>query len=126
MGNQRTSPRTSVSLTAHCRIGNAHAREMLGDLSEGGLFLNARGPVQVGAPVRVALALPLPGESRICTLVGTVVRIQRDARGRRTGVGVKLALEEISEADRKALTLFLRESKQAEQPSIQPSMQVAV
>jgi len=106
-GEKRASPRTSVQLTAHCRLGNRYVREAVGDLSQGGLFLRTREVVKEGTAVRVAVALPLTEGPRICTLVGRVVNVHKDARGMRQGVGVVFDSHEIASLDQLALTRFL-------------------
>jgi hypothetical protein len=57
--------------------------------------------------VRVALALPFGDGPRICTLVGNVARIDRDARGLLRGLGVCFLGGEIAAVDREALCGFL-------------------
>jgi uncharacterized protein (TIGR02266 family) len=84
---KRRFRRVPVELVAHCRIGARYVRDAISDLSVGGLFLKTREMVREGSEVRVALALPFAEGPRYCTLVGAVVRIERDARGQR-GVGV--------------------------------------
>lgn len=111
-GEKRASPRTSVQLTAHCRLGNRYVREAVGDLSLGGLFLRTRELVKEGTAVRVAVALPLSEGPRICTLVGRVVNVHKDARGVRLGVGVVFESGEIGSLDQLALTRFLERADQ--------------
>lgn len=106
-GEKRSTPRTPVQLTAHCRLGNRYVREAVGDLSEGGLFLRTREPVKEGTPVRVAVALPLSEGPRICTLVGQVARVHKDEKGLRSGVGVVFESGEIASLDQLALSRFL-------------------
>lgn len=112
-GEKRASPRTSVQLTAHCRLGHRHLKEAVENLSRGGLFLRTREAVKEGAPVRVALSLPLEEGPRICTLVGRVARVHTDARGLRCGVGVAFEAAEITGPDRLALHSFLEQAERA-------------
>lgn len=105
--DKRTFPRIQVALTAHCRIGNRFVRDAIADLSEGGLYLKTREPARAGTPVRVALALPFPDGPRYCTLVGSVARIDRDARGHSKGLGVSFEGTDMQMADRDALKGFL-------------------
>jgi uncharacterized protein (TIGR02266 family) len=110
-GEKRASPRTPVQLTAHCRLGNRYVKEAVGDLSEGGLFLRTREVVKEGTAVRVAVALPLTEGPRICTLIGHVVNIHKDARGQRLGVGVVFESQEIASLDQLALSHFLARAR---------------
>lgn len=104
---KRVFPRISVSLTAHCRIGNRYVRDAVADLSEGGLYLKTREPAREGTPVRVAIALPFVDGPRFCTLVGSVARVDRDARGLPRGVGVTFHGADMAQADRSSLSGFL-------------------
>jgi hypothetical protein len=104
---KRSFPRISVSLTAHCRIGNRYVKDAVADLSEGGLYLRTKEPAKEGTPVRVALALPFLEGPRYCTLVGCVARVDRDHRGFALGLGVVFQGEQISLADRQALVGFI-------------------
>ena len=104
---KRTHPRVPVTLTAHCRIGNRFVRDALGDLSEGGLYLRTKEKAIEGTPVRVALALPLADGPRVITLVGNVVRVDRDARGQAKGLGVSFSGAQIHDVDRQSLTGFI-------------------
>ena len=106
---KRAFTRMAVRLTAHCRLGTRYVREAIADLSLGGLLLKTREPVREGTPVRVAVALPLEEGPEICTLAGTVTRVEKDVRGLRSGVGVYFDPEEIAALDRKALERFLAE-----------------
>jgi uncharacterized protein (TIGR02266 family) len=106
-GEKRSTPRTPVQLTAHCQLGHRFVREAVGDLSEGGFFLRTHEPVREGAPVRVAVALPLSDGSRICTLVGRVARVHKDGRGLPAGVGVAFDRQEMGALDHAALHRFL-------------------
>lgn len=63
-----------------------------------------------GAPVRVALALPSEAGPRVITLVGHVVRIDRDARGFAKGLGVSFSGTEIDPTDRESLRGFIGNS----------------
>ena len=105
---KRVFPRMSVSLTAHCRIGNRYVRDAVGDLSEGGLYLKTREPARQGTPVRVAIALPYADGPRFCTLVGEVARLDRDPKGILRGLGVSFLGQEIAALDREALHGFIR------------------
>ena len=107
---KRVFPRLSVTLTAHCRIGNRYVRDPVGDLSLGGLFLRTRERAREGTPVRVALALPTSTGPRYCTLVGSVARIERDGAGLFRGLGVSFAGEQIGAADRLALERFFKQA----------------
>jgi hypothetical protein len=80
----------SVSLPAHCRLGEDHRRDPLSDISLGGFYLKTTARAAVGTPVRVALALPLTDGLRFCTLVGSVVRVDEDEGGTVRGLGVAL------------------------------------
>jgi uncharacterized protein (TIGR02266 family) len=95
-----------VALTAHCRIGNRFVREAVSDLSAGGLYLKTRELAPRGTPVRVALALPMAEGPHYCTLVGSVARVDRDARGFARGLGVAF-----ESADREALQGFLAQRR---------------
>lgn len=99
--------RIPVALTAHCRIGNRFLREAVGNLSVGGLFLKTRERAKEGTAIRVALALPYADGPRFCTLAGTVVRIERDARGTPHGIGVSFTDDQVSALDRRTLERFL-------------------
>lgn len=103
---KRVHPRVAVTLTAHCRIGNRFVRDAVADLSEGGLFLRTREPARPGTPVRVAIALPASDGVRFCTLVGSVVRVERDAKGH-LGLGVSFSGEDITLGDRETLKGFV-------------------
>jgi uncharacterized protein (TIGR02266 family) len=105
---KRVFPRVSVTLTAHCRIGNRFVRDAVADLSEGGLYLKTREPAREGTPVRVAIALPATDGVRFCTLVGNVARVDRDAKGSARGLGVTFSGEEIALTDRQVLHGFVR------------------
>lgn len=104
---KRIFPRVPVSLTAHCQLGNRYVRDAVADLSAGGLYLKTKEPAREGTPVRVALALPFVDGPRFCTLVGSVVRVERDPKGRSQGLGVCFTGMEISPTDREALSGFL-------------------
>lgn len=104
---KRGSPRIPVALTAHCRIGNRYVKDAVGDLSEGGLFLKTRELAPEGTPVRVALALPMGDGPRYCTLVGSVARVDRDARGSLRGLGVSFT-NDLPRDERAALSGYLR------------------
>lgn len=67
-----------------------------------------------GAPVRVALALPSDDGPRVITLVGHVVRIDRDARGFAKGLGVSFSETEIDPTDRESLRGFIGNSRALE------------
>lgn len=108
---KRGFPRVPVTLTAHCRIGNRFVREALSDLSEGGFYLRTRERAMEGTPVRIALALPSDDGPRVITLVGRVVRIDRDARGFAKGLGVSLSGTEIEPTDRASLSGFIGSSR---------------
>jgi hypothetical protein len=86
-----------VALTAHCRVGHRYVRDVLADLSEGGLFLRTRLVAAEGTEVRLAVALPRDDGPAYCTLVGSVVRVD----GPRRGLGVR-----IREADARARLLL--------------------
>lgn len=105
--DKRVYPRIQVALTAHCRIGNRFVRDAVADLSEGGLYLRTKEPARTGTPVRVALALPFADGPRYCTLVGSVARVDRDARGMTKGLGVSFETVETEVPDRAALKGFL-------------------
>jgi uncharacterized protein (TIGR02266 family) len=104
---KRIFPRIPVALTAHCRIGNRFIRDAVADLSEGGLYLKTREPARAGTPVRVALALPFQDGPRYCTLVGSVARIDKDARGFSKGLGVSFEGIDANLRDHDALKGFL-------------------
>lgn len=104
---KRRARRVPVSLTAHARIGNRFVKEPLGDISAGGLYLKTKELAKMGAEVTVALSLPVKGEARICTLVGSVVRVDRDARGKLCGLGVSLVPDRLGKADLATLRNFL-------------------
>jgi len=105
---KRIFPRVPVTLTAHCQIGNRYVRDAVGDLSAGGLYLKTKEPAREGTSVRVALALPFLDGPKFCTLVGSVARVERDAKGRSQGLGVCFTGMEISPTDRDALAGFLQ------------------
>ncbi|MEW5743200.1 MAG: PilZ domain-containing protein [Myxococcota bacterium] len=105
---KRVFPRVAVTLTAHCRIGNRFVRDAVADLSEGGLYLKTREPAREGTPVRVAIALPATDGVRFCTLVGSVARVDRDAKGSAKGLGVSFSSPDITVTDRQTLTGFVR------------------
>lgn len=105
--DKRVFPRIQVALTAHCRIGNRFVRDAVADLSEGGLYLRTKEAAKTGTPVRVALALPFSGGPKYCTLVGVVVRVDRDARGAVKGLGVSFEGMGTDLHDRAALKGFL-------------------
>lgn len=102
--------RVTVALTAHCRIGNGFLRVPVSNLSVSGLLLRTRERAKEGTPVRVALALPDPDGSRICTLVGKVARVAVDPRGLPCGLGVRFHDEQIAPADRASLQRFIAEN----------------
>ena len=103
---KRAEPRLAVTLAAHCRVGDRYLRESLTDVSPSGLFLATRERFAMGAPVRVALALPYADGPRFCTLVGTVVRVAHDPAGSPNGLGV--AFEgEVNGLDRELLKGFI-------------------
>ena len=105
--DKRVFPRIQVALTAHCRIGNRFVRDAVADLSEGGLYLRTKEAAKAGTPVRVALALPFAGGPKYCTLVGVVVRVDRDSRGVVKGLGVSFEGMGTDLHDRAALKGFL-------------------
>lgn len=107
--DKRRTPRVSVSLTAHCRIGNRFIRDPVADLSVGGLYLRTHEPARAGTPVRAALALPSQEGPRYLTLVGSVARVDTDARGHAQGLGVAFAQEQMAAQDREALGAFIAE-----------------
>jgi Tfp pilus assembly protein PilZ len=107
--DKRRTPRVSVSLTAHCRIGNRFIRDPVADLSLGGLYLRTHEPARAGTPVRAALALPTQDGPRYLTLVGSVARVDTDPRGHAQGLGVAFAEDQMREQDRRALGLFIAE-----------------
>jgi hypothetical protein len=107
---KRGSKRVSVTLVAHCRIGNRFTREAVIDLSSGGLYLRTRELAKKGTPVRVALALPHDGGPRFCTLVGAVVREDRDPFGKLKGLGVSFDPAQTPLHDRTVLTTFVTRS----------------
>jgi hypothetical protein len=99
--------RVVVSLIAHCRIGNRFTRDSVIDLSSGGLYLRTREIAKKGTPVRVALALPHDGGPKFCTLVGAVVREDRDPFGKHKGLGVCLDPAQTALHDRTVLSSFV-------------------
>src|SRR4051812_24334495 len=101
---KREFTRIPVTLTAHCRIGNRFLREAVGNLSVGGLYLRTPERAKEGTPVQVALALPYGDGPRFCTLAGTVVRVDRDAKGSPSGLGVSFNESQIGPLDRLTLT----------------------
>ncbi len=107
LSEKRIFPRVPVALTAHCRIGNRYVRDAVADLSTGGLYLKTKEPARAGTAVRVALALPSNEGPKICTLVGSVARIDRDSRGFLKGLGVSFTPTEMAPLDRSALVGFL-------------------
>ncbi len=111
--DRRVFPRIQVALTAHCRIGNRFVRDAVADLSEGGLYLRTREPARAGTAVRVALALPFTDGPRYCTLVGTVARVDHDARGGTRGLGVSFEGLSTDVRDRESLRGFLSETQPA-------------
>lgn len=104
---KREHERVPVTLTAHCRIGTRFVREAVGNLSNGGIYLRTRERAQEGTQVRIALALPYGDEPRFCTLVGTVVRVDRDDRGKPAGLAVSFADDQVSTVDRLTLQRFV-------------------
>lgn len=104
---KRTSRRVPVDITAHARIGNRFVKEPLGDISAGGLYLRTKEAAKEGIAVTVALALPEKDGSKICTLVGNVVRVDRDQKGKLKGLGISFKGEQMSKADLDALRGFL-------------------
>ena len=108
--DKRVFPRIQVALTAHCRIGNRFVKDAVADLSEGGLYLKTREPAREGTPVRVALALPFADGPRYCTLVGSVARIDKDAKGFSRGLGVCFEKLDEHAGDRDALRGFLEKT----------------
>ena len=104
---KREAKRIPVVLKARCRIGNRFVRESIGNLSAGGLYLQTREPVKEGTQVRVALALPGGDAPKICTLVGTVARVDRDEHGAQRGLGISFAPDQISVLDRVNLRRFI-------------------
>ena len=107
--DKRRTPRVSVHLTAHCRIGNRFIRDPVADLSVGGLYLRTHEPARAGMPVRAALALPSREGPRYLTLVGSVARVDTDPRGHAHGLGVSFVEEQMAAADRNALGAFIAE-----------------
>ncbi len=107
--DKRRTPRVSVHLTAHCRIGNRFIRDPVADLSLGGLYLRTHEPARAGAPVRAALALPSHEGPHFLTLVGSVARVDTDPRGHAQGLGVAFAQEQMAEQDRAVLGAFIAE-----------------
>lgn len=103
---RRRDARMPVTLTAHCQIGSRYVRDMLSDISLGGLFMRTDEPASDGSAVRVALALPYADGLRFCTLTGTVVRTAREAGGRRAGVAIAFD-DESDPFDREMLRGFL-------------------
>lgn len=110
---KRVFPRVAVTLTAHCRIGNRFVRDAVADLSEGGLYLRTREPAREGTPVRVAIALPATDGVRFCTLVGSVARVDRDAKGGARGLGVSFSGQDIAVTDRETLHGYVRQRSAA-------------
>ncbi len=105
---KRVFRRVPVSLTAHCQIGSRFVRDAVSDLSLGGLFLQTRALAREGTPVRVALALPFEADdTTVCSFVGAVARVDRDARGFLRGLGVAFSHHESSAAAREALAGFV-------------------
>ena len=107
--DKRRTPRVSVSLTAHCRIGHRFIRDPVADLSLGGLYLRTHEPARAGAEVRAALALPSQDGPRYLTLVGSVARVDTDPRGHAQGLGIAFAAEQMAESDRAVLGSFIAE-----------------
>nr|WP_228530935.1 MULTISPECIES: PilZ domain-containing protein [Myxococcaceae] len=107
--DKRRTPRVSVNLTAHCRIGTRFIRDPVADLSLGGLYLRTHEPAREGTPVRAALALPSQDGPRYLTLVGSVARVDTDPRGHAQGLGVAFAEEQMAEQDRAHLGAFIAE-----------------
>lgn len=105
--DKRLARRVTVSLAAHCRIGDRYVRDLICDLSVGGLYLKTREPAREGTPIRVAVALPFQDGAKFCTLVGSIARVDRDQRGILLGFGVKFAGEEIAADDRRAISEFV-------------------
>jgi uncharacterized protein (TIGR02266 family) len=110
---KRGTQRIAVTLTAHCRIGNRFIRDVIANLSLGGLLLRTRERAKEGTPVRVALALPFSDGPRFCTLVGAVARVERDERGVPCGLGVSFDETEIAVVDLEALEGFLQNREHA-------------
>lgn len=105
---KRVFRRVQVNLTAHCQIGSRFVRDAVSDLSLGGLFLRTRELAREGTPVRVALALPLQADdTTVCSFVGAVARVDRDARGYLRGLGVAFSQQESSPNARALLAGFM-------------------
>jgi Tfp pilus assembly protein PilZ len=103
---RRAHPRLSLGLSAHCQIDGIVSQEALGDLSEGGLFLQTTAPVRIGSRVRIVLGLPYIGGQRVCSLAGHVVRLIEDGNAQTHGAGVQFD-QETDTADRELLRGFL-------------------
>ena len=96
---KRTHQRLQVSLWAVEKSPEAAYYHYVTELSAGGLFLEKRLPLPVGS--EVALEIKLPAGSTIkCS--GSVVRQADDGKGN----GVKF--NDISDADKAAITEFLK------------------
>lgn len=105
---KRVFRRVPVNLTAHCQIGSRFVRDAVSDLSLGGLFLRTREHAREGTPVRVALALPLELDSTtVCSFVGAVARVERDARGFLRGLGVAFSQDQSPATARAVLAGFM-------------------
>jgi uncharacterized protein (TIGR02266 family) len=112
MGQEkRVFRRFSVTLTAHCRLGNRYIRDAILDLSEGGMYLRTKEPAREGTPVRVALALPHRDGAHFCTLAGNVARLDRDAKGHVRGLGVSFDDETLAAHDRDLLATYLEATR---------------
>lgn len=104
---RRVHRRLSVGLQAHCQIDGLVSHEVLGNLSEGGLFLRTSAQVQEGSRVRIVIGLPYIGGQRVCSLSGCIVWVARDAAGRVSGAGVAIDAADTDDADEALLKGFL-------------------
>lgn len=105
---RRLHRRLSVGLQAHCQIDGIVSQEVLGNLSEGGLFLRTRAQLREGSRVRIVIGLPYIGGQRVCSLSGFVAWVARDdVTGTVSGAGVTIDVADTDDADEALLKGFL-------------------
>jgi hypothetical protein len=95
-GRERRRPRVSIRLEAGYEDAERQVFLPTRDLSEGGVFLLAEDPPELGSPARVLLELP--GEPALLRLPGVVARREPGA-----GFAFRFDFERLPEAARRAL-----------------------
>jgi len=109
LGGMRSFPRVHIELDGHCRTAGEHRSLRTIQLGTGGMLFRTTAPLELGALVEAEIVLP-ERTSRL-TISGRVLRINP---GRDGSVDVAVHFVDISPADRRLLSNFVRKASAAD------------